>query len=268
VEPPDIPGAVLGEQKFTTATFDQAHGISARSELVQRLAAEAYGVDYPAEVQPWGMTTWWTLGRCVSGLRVGPPHSFIDLACGRGGAGLWLARATGAKLTGVDWSPVAVASARARADAFVPSGADFLVGDMANTGLPDGNADAVLCLDAIFFAPNRVTALAEVRRLLRAGGRFVFTAHEVSRPTKPSDIPDWAPLIAAAGLTGETKERVPRFAEQLGHMYRLWLDNEDALRADIGEAAAADLLEEARTVGPLLAGREYFVFIARKPGHS
>src|SRR5947209_572953 len=145
---------------FSSATFDQAHGIAARSDLIWRLSAQAYGEDYPAEVQPWGMTTWWVLGRCVSGLRVGPGQLLVDLACGRGGPGLWLCRATGADLIGIDWSPVGVEAASARASNFVPADrARFMVGDLAASGLPDGSADAVLCLDSIFFASNRIAAL-------------------------------------------------------------------------------------------------------------
>jgi ubiquinone/menaquinone biosynthesis C-methylase UbiE len=82
----------------------------------------------------------------------------VDLACGRGGPGLWLCRATGADLVGVDWSPVgvdwspvAVREATGRATDFVPSDrVRFLVGDLAASGLPDECADAVVCLDAVF----------------------------------------------------------------------------------------------------------------------
>src|SRR6266700_4167208 len=136
-----LPGARRGEtpRPISAATFDQAHGVTARSALIWRLAAQAYGEDYPAEVQPWGMTTWWVLGRCVAGLLVGPGHLLVDLACGRGGPGLWLARATGADLVGVDWSPVAVEAASARVAAFVPpQRARFVVGDLGASGLPDG----------------------------------------------------------------------------------------------------------------------------------
>lgn len=67
----------------------------------------------------------------VSGLRVGAGQRLLDLACGRGGVGLWLARATGAQLTGVDWSPVVVREATARAPEFVPAQrASFAVGDL------------------------------------------------------------------------------------------------------------------------------------------
>ncbi len=192
-----LPGALSGPppRPISPATFDQAHGVTAQSELVWRLADQAYGEDYPAEVRPWGMTTFWVLGRCVSGLRVGPGHLLVDLACGRGGPGLWLARATGASLIGVDWSPVGVEAARARASHFVPADrASFIVGDLAASGLPDASADAILCLDSIFFAADRIAALREVHRLLRPAGRYVFTAPEERTPTQPFHVPDWRAL--------------------------------------------------------------------------
>ena len=167
-------GAVVPARPgVTPEEFDRAHGTTAKSELIWRLAREAYGADYPDEVQSWGMTTWWTLGRFVSGLRAGPGHHLLDLACGRGGFGLWLARATGARLTGVDWSPVAVREATARAPQFGPTGrASFAVGDLAATGLESGSVHAAVCADAIFFGTDRIAVFAEMTRVLRPGARF------------------------------------------------------------------------------------------------
>ncbi len=198
-----IPGAVTEPTRITVDTFDQAHGVTAQSTLFQSLAAQAYGLDYPAEVQPYGMTTWWTLGRCISGLRVGQDQSLVDLACGRGGPGLWLARATGARLTGVDWSGVAIEAARARAEAFLPPGrAQFMVGDLAASGLPNACADAVVCLDAIFFAVDRVLSRAQRGPPgPRLAGRFVFTAGETEAAVKPSDVTDWSLLLKRGGVT-------------------------------------------------------------------
>lgn len=268
MENADFPGALRGPapMPISSAIFDEEHGALGRSELIWRLAAEAYGEDYPADVQPWGLTTWWVLGRCVSALRVGPGQVLVDLACGRGGPGLWLARATGAELIGVDWSPVAVEAAINRTPVFVPSDqARFLVGDLTASGLADRCADAVVCLDAVFFAEDRIAALREVRRLLRPGGRYAFTAPETDPPTRAAHVPDWTPLLEAAGLEPESKEEVPRFAEQLGRMYTLWLEHLDELRAEIGDAAAERLEAEARTVGPTLQSRRHLSIVARRP---
>ena len=48
-------------------------------------------------------------------LQVRPGEMLADLACGAGGPGLWMARETGALLTGVDPSPAGLAAARDRA---------------------------------------------------------------------------------------------------------------------------------------------------------
>lgn len=260
-----IPGATTG-WSLSPAEFDLDHGVSANSELLWKLAAEAYGEDYPSEVQPWGMTTWWVLGRAVCALKVGRGQTLVDLGCGRGKPGLWLSRALGADLVGIDWSQVAVKIAADLSAQFVPPGrARFLVGDLATSGLDNGVADGVICFDAIFFAPDRIAALSEVCRILRHGGRFVFTADERLEAKSPSDVTDWTPLIAAAGLEVESKEEIPHAVEQWSAMYELWLANLEVLRADIGEQAAEALKDEALTVGPTLGNRRCCFIVARKP---
>jgi ubiquinone/menaquinone biosynthesis C-methylase UbiE len=221
-----------------------------------RLAREAYGADYPEELQPWGMTTWWALGRFVSGLRVGAGQHLLDLACGRGGVGLWLARATGAQLTGVDWSPAAVREATARAPEFVPAQrASFVIGDLAATGLESGSVHAAVCADAVFFAGDRVAVFAEMARVLRPGARFVFTADESEDPERPAAVPDWAPIVEAGGLIVESREEIPHWREDMRRMYDIWLASIDEVRRTLGDESAEDLIQEATQVGPTLDGR-------------
>jgi SAM-dependent methyltransferase len=60
--------------------------------------------------------------------------------------------------------------------------ADFRIGDLAATGLDGASADAVLCIDAIHFAPQPEAAYREIGRILTAGGRAVLTCWEPLRP--------------------------------------------------------------------------------------
>lgn len=252
--------------QMNAAGFDRAHGSTANSELLRRLARQAYGADYPEEVQPWGMTTWWGLGRFVSSLKVGPGAHLLDLACGRGGVGLWLARATGARLTGVDFSKVAVRESAARAATFVPSGrASFAVGDLVATGLGAGSIDAAVCADAVFFAEDRIALFAEMARVLRPGGRFVFTADESDTPERESAVPDWAPIVEAGGLGVESREEVPRWREDMQALYDLWIAHFDELRTEVGDESAGDLVQEATQVGPTLHSRTGVLYALRKP---
>lgn len=261
----DIPGAVVPPREDATPeTFDRAHEQTA-NELMWTLSREAYGDDYPVEIQPWGMTTWWTLGRYIAALRIRPDDHLVDLACGRGGVGLWLARATSARLTGVDWSPAGVRAASRRAATFVPDGrAAFVVGDLAATGLEAESADAMVCADAVFFVADRVAVFAEAARVLRPGARFVFTADE-SSGDRPAAVPDWSPIIEAGGLVVEERVEIPRWAEQLQAMYDTWLAHIDEVRDQLGDDSADDLIDEATHVGPTLVNRTGVLYVARKP---
>ncbi len=261
-----IRGAVVPPRDdITPEAFDRAHGTTAKNELLWRLSREAYGDDYPDEIQPWGMTTWWTLGQFVAGLRVGPGQHLVDLACGRGGVGLWLARATGARLTGVDWSPAAVSEATARASQFVPvEQTTFVVGDLAGTGLASGAADGVVCADAVFFATDRVAVFTEMARILRPGGRFVFTADESDDPEREGAVPDWGPIIRAGGLSVVGRVEIPHWREDLQRMYDTWLANVDELRAGLDEESMNDLIGEATTVGPTLSRRTGVLYTAER----
>ena len=115
----------------TAEGFDGVFAALAQSPTIRRIWREAYGDEYPEEAQPFGFITLSLLQRIAQEVHVGPGQTLADLACGSGGPGLWVARATGARLVGIDYSSVAVQQARQRAAAFGLSGkADFLVSEI------------------------------------------------------------------------------------------------------------------------------------------
>jgi SAM-dependent methyltransferase len=129
----------------------------------------------PPDLLSTSLLGWDGIAEAAAGLRLVPGGTLVDLACGRGGYGLEIAARTGAQLIGVDFSAEAVRQAREQARR-VDVKAAFRIGDLAATGLDAGSADAVLCIDAIHFAPEPVTAYGEIRRILVSGGRAVLTS--------------------------------------------------------------------------------------------
>jgi SAM-dependent methyltransferase len=64
---------------------------------------------FPAGVEPFSLVPRQGLDRVLAAPRLEPGDHLVDLCCGRGGIGLWFASVSGARLTGVDFSPAAIA---------------------------------------------------------------------------------------------------------------------------------------------------------------
>jgi SAM-dependent methyltransferase len=248
--------------------FDALHARSGTGELQKRLAAQAWGDEYPWEVEPSSSCTWSVLGEMVRRLHLRPDDLLVDLGCGRGGTGLWLARAFSARLSGVDFSPVGIELAAARAADFLPDGrADFQVGTFESTGLPDACADGVISMDALPFAQDRDAALRELARILRPGAPAVFTAVErlPGHPRHDPEDPTWPDRINRVGLLLEAEQERPEEPELWLRLFKLWEQHEAELRAEIGDEGTEQMLNEARTAGPNIRLRRAFLVTVRAP---
>lgn len=89
----------------------------------------------------------------------------LDLGCGDGQLTARIA-VSGATVNGVDASAAMVAAARARGLEVVEASAEWLP-------YPDGGFDAVFSNAALHWVRDQDAMMSEVRRVLRAGGRFV-----------------------------------------------------------------------------------------------
>lgn len=245
---------------------DRFHAARAISGLQTRLAAQAFGEEYPAQVDPSSSCTWSVLAEMVGRLRLRPDELLVDLGCGRGGTGLWLARAFSARLVGVDFSPVAIEIARARAADFLPEGrAEFRVGSFEETGLPDACAHGVVSMDALPFTPDRDAALRELARILRPGARAVFTVVEKlpGHPRYDAQEPSWHQRISQAGLEVEHEVERPEEPGLWLRLYDLWELHESELRAEIGDEATEQVLAEAKTARQSITDRRASLLTVR-----
>jgi SAM-dependent methyltransferase len=103
--------------------------------------------------------------------RLGPVHDrrVLDVAAGAGGAALALAR-RGASVTAVDASAGMVARIRRRAEAEGLALATAVM-DGTSLGFPDAGFDAALSIFGVILFPDAARGLAEMRRVVRPGGR-------------------------------------------------------------------------------------------------
>jgi ubiquinone/menaquinone biosynthesis C-methylase UbiE len=98
----------------------------------------------------------------------------LELGCGAGDLSAELVR-RGARLTALDVSPGMVELARSRADA------SFLVAPAERTGLPDASFDLAVGKWVLHHVDVRA-ASAELRRVLRPGGRAAFFENQDRNP--------------------------------------------------------------------------------------
>jgi SAM-dependent methyltransferase len=192
-----------------SSLYDTLYAALPKSPTYWAIACEVYGDDYPADAEPFSAVTTHTLRRMAKVLAVDPRQTILDLACGRGGPGLWVARATGAALVGVDYSAVGIAHARERAMAWgLADRARFVQADGAATGLESASLDGAMCVDAFWAFPDKEAAACEVARVLRLGARFALTTWNL--PGLPVQPPEgYAQVLAQAGFVIEVDEELP-----------------------------------------------------------
>ena len=94
----------------------------------------------------------------------------LDLCCGQGNVTAALQQA-GASVIGADFSETMLEHARRR----VPAGT-FVKADALDLRFADAEFDAVTCNFGIVHVADQPRALAEVRRVLKPGGRFAMSA--------------------------------------------------------------------------------------------
>lgn len=150
-----------------------SHYANLGTDAQSQVRRETYGEDL-------GQTSWITVAEArehLGRLGLSDGDELLEVACGSGGLSCLAARETGARCVGIDVNVGAVeaASARARQLGLVGQ-VSFRTADAARP-LPfaDGSFDAVFCNDSINHFPGRAAVLGEWRRVLRPGGRVLYT---------------------------------------------------------------------------------------------
>ena len=119
------------------------------SAVDERIWREVHGAEYPEGVDSYSFISATELRRFADEVRTGTDQCLVDIGCGRGGPGHWVAAATGARLIGIDIAESALAHARIRADQLgLGDRVEYRLGSFERTGLRDKSAQAVMSVDA------------------------------------------------------------------------------------------------------------------------
>jgi ubiquinone/menaquinone biosynthesis C-methylase UbiE len=149
-------------------------------------------------------------GRITEGKRV------ADFCAGLGGPSRYLAHRFGADVTGIELTAARVKGAAALTRRVgLQDKVRILEGDVMQVPLGDGSMDVVISQEALLHVPDKPRALAEAYRILKPGGRIVFTDWIAHRPLAEADralmwqgmavrelysLPAYAELVRQAGF--------------------------------------------------------------------
>jgi SAM-dependent methyltransferase len=228
------------------------------SAVGARVWATVFGDDYPAELAPFSFTTRSELARIARSLGVGADGLLVDIGSGRGGPGLWVAATTGASYLAVDIAADGLAQVERRAEQLgLAPRVRTALGSFAELPLADGEADAVMSIDALLFAPDKAAAVHELARALRAGGRLVATTWDYhSQPAgRPPQVADHRPLLADAGFDVVAYDETPDWEARQRQINRLLLESVEELAAEDGSSVdevRADIEEMDATIDAMI----------------
>jgi SAM-dependent methyltransferase len=245
---------------------------------------EAYGEDL-------GQSSWLTAPEWLEfarllGLSAG--REVLEVGSGSGGPAVYLSAARNCRVTGVDVNEHGVRNARALAEARgLAERVRFEVVD-ASRPLPfaDASFDAIVSNDAMCHIANRPAALREWHRVLRPGGRALFTdamvvtgvvSHEELATRSSIGFYLFVPPGANEAMlreAGFTVHAVRDVTDNAAAVASRWHDararHREALVAREGEPNFEGLQRFLRCVHTLSVERRLsrFAYLAEKPARS
>lgn len=147
----------------------------------------------PVIFEPWAE-------RLVEVAQVAPGDRVLDVASGTGAVARAAARRAGpgGVVVASDISAPMLARFAERPPTPGAAAIDFVVSPAEAVPLPDAEFDVALCQQGLQFFPDRPAAAAELRRLLRPGGRLAVSVWALGHRLEPFD--EYAEALAAAGV--------------------------------------------------------------------
>jgi len=190
-------------------------------------------------------------GHTAQRVAAASPHSVLETAAGSGVVARALAPTLGADaryvVTDLNQPMLDYAAARQGRDARI----EWRQADALDLPFEDTSFDVVCCQFGVMFFPDRVTGYAEARRVLKPGGRFVFTVWD---RIEENDFADDVTNAVATVFPHDP----PRFLARTPHGYHdIAVIRQDLRRAGFAEIGIETRAEVSRAASARDAATAY-----------
>ena len=224
--------------------------LAEQNPLLNTIWRDVYQDDFPELLETFGFVTNTDLQLICELINLQPNHTLLDIGCGKGGPGLFVADQTNANLIGMDIDEGAITLAKAlqqrlKLNPGLHPPANFKLGSFTETALAAASVDAIMSIDALILVPNKQQAIDEMARVLKPGGRFIFTTWD--RPEHDLDA-----MLKRSGFKLICHHQTPDWKTRQIAVYQSILRHQNELKQQLGEAASAILISEASAAPALL----------------
>jgi arsenite methyltransferase len=213
------------------ATKDDTTLVRSEHEQVKRCCARLYESDLTRfllgdSFHPGGLKLTGQLGRKLS---LSPTSRVLDVACGKGTTAVFLAKAFGCEVFGVDYGDRNIEAARSLARTeHVGARVQFERSDAETLPFSDESFDVVICECAFCTFPEKAAAAREFFRVLRRGGRAGIS--DLTRSEiLPKDLDGLLAWIACIG-DAQTAEGYTAYLRDAGFSVNSIEQQNDALK--------------------------------------
>lgn len=239
----DYGDAGLGERIFAGL---RAHGIDT-DHLTQEILAE---IDH---VHGGGYANTRDHAKLV---RLEPDMAVLDIGCGIGGPARYYAAAFGCRVTGIDLTPEYVdVAAMLTERCGLADRVDFKCADAADLPFGDAGFDMVWCLNVTMNIEDRAGFYAEVRRVLKPGGKFGLSEIGQGPGGAPYYPLSWARDASYSFLA--TPDELRAGLEQAGFRITDWIDEGARRKQAGGQVARGAALLPAGAGMKMVRGDDY-----------
>ena len=249
--------------------WDRVFDALERTTVLDEIRRKVYPDDYAEGLKALSMVMLSELRWCAEALQLDPGDLFVDLGCGLGGPGLWLAAATSTSVMGVDISHVALRHARKRSLASSDvRGARYLVADASRFPFRDGSLRGALAIGVLQCLSHKSAALAELARTLQPGARLAASTREL-RSSGSGDLPsrfigDHEPLLRAAGFELVQREEHHGWEKCHHFYYTRILERRDEIATRAGADFQRFIVRDAENVLAILGATRRVLLVAER----
>jgi ubiquinone/menaquinone biosynthesis C-methylase UbiE len=175
------------------------------------------------------------------------PLRVLDLGCGRGRLGCYLAQAIGANPVGVDLSKVAIHAAIG--DSSIHG--EFLPADFNRLPFRAGCFEIVLAIDCLHLTIDPLRAMSELRRVLVPRGVVIGSTYRIgSSFSEERSIVWWQSCVSESGFsTQQWSDVTEEWKQEMTAKHRNRWDNRVRLIHAFGERALAECSVSRQMLG-------------------